>query len=293
MALIEKARHIIAVLALLSSLCFANGAFGSNSMEYISIEKAAAAGLIKTRILGIGGYSGECVSVCLQSMRADTLYIRVEAGRKLPTEDTLLQNILVARELAVTIPPLDSVKVQVFGFCCMAHKHAPYKDAKFLVGTMASDFRLVELAQYLNKHNHEIPAMQHAVWCISDGNNIASITEDTFEKQQELRAAVAQLMHATVPWYSVSFKKDSSLCSGIPETLFAKIDYQVINTGFVDMILFDEKGTPLKVFFRYTPHNPDRYSYDIKLDVSAYTRGKYFLRMFQDGTLKTEKIIEL
>jgi len=292
MSVMNKGK-LLAIVLLAGAVLVDTSCWAENKRPYISLEKAEASGLLRARITGLGGYSGECIEASLQNLKADTLFLLVEAGHQLPPGDTAIQDILLVRQDSLQILPLDSIKVSFYGFCCMAHKHSPYKDARYGTGALASDFRLVRLAEYLGKHQHEPGAMQHAIWAVSNGHSIASITEQNTSKQQELREVVARLMKTVAPWYSVSFKKDSSLCSGIPETLWADIDYQVINAGFIDMILFNESGQPVKVFFRYTPHDPDRYKYQVSLDVSTYARGTYYLRMYQDGAMKSERVIQL
>jgi len=41
------------------------------------------------------------------------------------------------------------------------------------------------------------------------------------------------------------------------------------------------------------PHNPNKYTYEIKTSVYGYPKGKYFVRLFNDTQMKLEKTIEL
>ena len=190
------------------------------------------------------------------------------------------------------INPNDSVRLPLFGFCCRAKRKAPMVNSKFKMFDFSNN-RLAMLSRYLSKNNHELQAVQHAIWAVSDGYSLASIVESNVLNQKALRDEVARILQTESPWYSVVFKRDSTLCSGKPERLTADFDYQVINNSFVDLMFVDQLGNPLKVFFKYTPHNPDRYIYKVDFDVSNYPSGKYYFKMYYDGVLKKSRPVSL
>lgn len=279
------------VLALISAML--SSASHEAKRKYVPIDKAMKKGIVSTKLLGAGGYSEECISANFYNSDDDTVFVVVETGRILPSEDSLLQSIILVRQDSIALPPGDSTRHRLYGFCCMATKNAPRTGSRYSMGSFATDIRLVQLAQYLSNNKHEAGAMQMAVWAISNGYNLASITESIPGKQKALREKVAALTNQAAPWYTVIFEEDSSLCSGKPETLVADVEYLVRSNGMVSMVLYDCHYKPTKVFFQYIHHNPKRYTYNIKLDVKGYPSGVYHLKVVQDGTLLANKDIRL
>lgn len=261
-------------------------------VEYESVEKLLIGNKIDARIYGLGGYQEECVQLELHNPQSDTVNVRIEAGRRLVTVDSSMQNILLVREDTLRLAPGQSVKHSVYGFCCNANRHSPVADAKFEVGKMANA-QLRKLALYLASKKLPTSVMQSAIWSISNNHSTAGIGTTNDPKVVELRNFVARLKNEVAPWYDVVFKKDSTLCSGEIEKIICHFAYQVNTNGFVTLAVVDKNNMPRKILLNSVAHNPDTYQRDIVLDVADWPRGKYFMRLSIDGVRKIDKVIEL
>ena len=66
---------------------------------FISVQNAIAVGAIKLDINAANGtYSGECLDMVITNNESDSSYYWLEAGRRLDSQDSTTQDILVARE---------------------------------------------------------------------------------------------------------------------------------------------------------------------------------------------------
>jgi hypothetical protein len=264
----------------------------------LGIEDAVNKGLIRATVKGKGGHGGECISLNIINLASVDTTIYVEAGRRLNSVDSTIQDILVVKELPILVKAGEEKNVNLFGFCCQASNHSPSKDEKFELGHLA-DSNLVKLAMFLNKNKFEDGIMQNAIWVVSDNHPLSSVGSSDANKRKEMRKLhnlLASIKHLPVDfsWYSLTFKPDTArLFSGIPDSLYGDIEYSVWKNSSVSLTLSDSIGHVVKRFFANKPQNPDKYTYEIKTSVFGYPKGKYYVRLFANDQMKLEKIVEL
>ena len=125
----------------------------------ISIEKALNEGIVSAEFSGAGGHSGDVIDLELKSLIPVDTLIKIEAGRRLTSNDTLLQDILIVRELELFLAANEVKRLKLFGFCCQASNSGPKLGSGFKVGFM-EDSSFIYLARFLSKSNLPIGVMQ-------------------------------------------------------------------------------------------------------------------------------------
>jgi len=254
-------------------------------MDTVSIGKAFTEKRINLSIRGKGGYQGDCINMNIKNLFGDSLLLFIEAGRRLDSKDSTEQDILIVKDVFVSLASNQEKIVDVTGFCCQAHNHAPQEKSVFLVGALA-DKRLNELARYLNKAKLGNSPIQSAVWAISDNNEVSSITEDGTEEVAKLRKFVGKLKNlpADYGWYSIYYKKvKDQLFSGVPEKVTGHFNYMIRDISHVFVNIRDAKGTVVKSFEVSNAADRGSYIYDLNWDVSNTPPGVYTVRIYENG----------
>lgn len=260
--------------------------------KYISIQQAYDAGAIKLKITGTGGYSGNCLEMEISNTLRDSGFYRLEAGRRLASDDSTLQDILVTKELHIPLAAGEKKHFSLFGFCCQLHHHAPAPKSTYSVGKMAK-YDLVALAQFLNEKSYSTSAMQYAVWVISDNNPLSSVIADNMDSISSLREMVGKIKHIEVPWYSLEYLPDNSqLFSGEHCVLTGTLKYAINTNAIVNISVYDSYGQLVKTICD-APANPDTYVLPLRLDVRGWQKGKYYVRATRDDIKIFEKTFEL
>ena len=90
-----------------------------------TIDKACKAGLATIKIRGTGNYRGDCLKINIKNNGDDSLFILLEAGRRLDSKNNGEQDILVTKEQLYKLEPHQKKEFFVYGFCCQASNHAP------------------------------------------------------------------------------------------------------------------------------------------------------------------------
>ena len=261
--------------------------------DTVSIEKAFTNKLIKLDIKGKGGYQGPCISMQMKSQITDSMIVYVEAGRRLDSKDSTQQDILVVKDLFVMLSSMQEKTVDVTGYCCQAHNGAPKEKSIFFVG-MSAEKNLYELGRYLNKAKLNSSSIQNAVWCISDNNELSSVTDDGSEEVGKLRRFLSKLKGIEMPWYNIFYKKEKGvLFSGKPEKVTGNIDYYISDFSQVIVNIRDMKGSIVKSFPVGSQVARGNHTFNLNWDASQMPKGKYVIFVYENGRKLKELPINL
>jgi len=269
-----------------------------NKKKYLSIEDAIKNKVVTASIIGKGGHTGECIDLNIESLIDKDTLIRIEPGRHLVSDDTLLQDILIIKEIQVLLAAKEKKLMNIFGFCCEATNHSPYKGAKFNVGYMP-DSSFIKLAMFLSASNLPLDVMQSAVWVLSNNHTINSITnenENDKPKMKELYKLIAGVkgLDMKFPWYTLKYKTDTArLFSNRPVKLLAEFEYSLSDPANVDLLIRDSRNVVVTNLFTDRPQNPNNYNYRFSLDVAKWPKGKYFVILYVDNQLRIKREFEL
>lgn len=255
----------------------------SAKKDTVAISKAFLKKIIKLDIKGKGGYQGECLSMKIKNNSADSILIFIEAGWRFDSSDSTMQDILVVKDQYLPLAKKQEKTFGVEGFCCQAHKAGPAEKSKFAIGDSAKG-QLRTIAKYLSKIKVSIDNLQHAIWVVSDNNDLSSVEDDGTDTSKKLREFIAKLKGIQVPFYNTKYKVEPGPAfSGKPKNITAKLNYSINNDlALVMANIRDEAGTIVKSFILQKGAMRGEYTFDMDWDVSNMTKGKYTIRIYEN-----------
>ena len=277
-----KSIRLLSAALLILFLASASWMKNSEEIDFISIEKYAKERKLGVTIKSLGGHMGDCISMQLFNRTSDTLKIWLEAGRRLDSIDSTEQDIFLVKDQKLKLPPLAQKDIKAYGFCCQSKKHSPEKESEFTLGCMAPE-PWIKLAQLINDNDFPEDAIQHAIWVMSDGHAISSIHDSDMMAIDPLRRGVAEIMDIKLPWYTLSYVKDSSmLFSNRPEKLYAEVDYYLKRNALISIILRARDGRVVTTLVESIGRGPGNYSYRFNMDVTDLPKGAYDVCVYED-----------
>jgi hypothetical protein len=295
---IARTLPLILLLLMLFSFMMVNPSSKDEKKKYISIEDAIKNKIVTARITGKGGHTGECIDFEIKSLIDDDTLIRIEPGRHLVAGDSVLQDILIIKEIQLLLAGKEKKVMNIFGFCCEATNRSPGKGSKYSVGYMA-DSSFIKLAMFLSTSDLPLDVMQNAVWVLSNNHPINSISnenENDKPKMKELYKLIASTkgLEMKFPWYTLKYKMDTAvLFTNRPVKLFGEFEYSLVDPAHVDLIIRDSRNNPVTTLIVNRPQNPDNYNHRFTLDVSNWPKGKYYAILFIDNQLRIKREFEL
>lgn len=250
--------------------------------DFISIEELTKTGRLKTNIIGLGGYREECIEFDLQNKTDDTLFVYIEAGRRLLSVDTTIQDIFLVKNKKFKLFPRKRKKVKGYGFCCQSSKHAPYEDAVFNLGYLAPDDWIL-LAEVIDKNDFPTQSIQNAVWVLSDNHEFSSVTAKDLLTILDLRKTIAQIKDIKIPWYTLSYQTDTArLFSNRPEKIIGNFNYRVKNNSVITISIKDKRGQIIRKIVNAESKGPGEYNFNLDMDILKWKKGEYAVYIYQD-----------
>jgi len=276
-----KLLFVIAIIFLFSLMSLTKDA-SLPSFNFSSIKELTNKGFLETKIRGLGGYQKDCIEFDLQNKTADTLLVYIEAGRILTSIDTTIQDIFLVKNLKFKIFPRKIKKIKGYGFCCQSNKKAPYVDAEFNLGYLASDDWIL-LAEVINKNNFPAKSIQNAVWVLSDNHEFSSINAKDLSTIQDLRKTIAKIKDLKIPWYTLTYATDTAkLFSDRPEQIVGSFNYRVKNNSVITISIKDKRGQIVKRMVNAESKGPGEYEFNLNLNVLKWKKGEYAVYIYQD-----------
>ncbi|NOQ75479.1 MAG: hypothetical protein GQ574_25950 [Crocinitomix sp.] len=289
-----KQQHALNLLVLLQFSFFTFiTTYANVTFNTASIEKLVQEGKVHVQIKGLGGHSEECVSFTLSNRTSDSLFGYVEPGRRLISDNSKEQDILIVKALDFALAANESKTVNGFGFCCQSNNSGPGVESGFSLGKMTDD-NWQTLAQKVNEGDYPPSAIQNAVWVLSDGHDIRSIPAFGDVNTQGLRQSVADMLGIEIPWYSFLYAEDSTrIFSGVANRLFAEVVYSVPRRTMMSGQIHDENGNLVYNFKSYhTSKGEHKYNIDVALD--NFPEGEYTFTLLEDfGIMNLQKKFRL
>ena len=114
--------------------------FNSKKNKFLSIQEAIEKNIISAEFKGAGTYSGDAIKLEVRNLIPIDTMIRIEAGRRLKSEDSTTQDILIVKEIKLFLAANETKQLKLFGFCCQAHNGAPPLNSNFIFFFPAKTF---------------------------------------------------------------------------------------------------------------------------------------------------------
>lgn len=263
--------------------------FAETQKKYFSIEELVQKGVLKASFKGLGGHSGDCIQLNLENPSNDSVFIWVEAGRRLGSKDTSEQDIFLTQNRQIALAPLQKDSLNLEGYCCQSSKAGPKIASLFTIGAMAPTL-WVKFANFLDKNKFPKEAVQAAVWVLSDGHDLASIHAEDDKAIIPLRRELAKLLNRPIPWYSFTYKEaENGVFSNEIEEVHGEIKFSLSSNAVITIFIQDEFGYILHYIIPEMNMGPGDYVLEVDTEIAAWEPGEYTIWIYQDYNVPLKK----
>lgn len=256
----------------------------------ISIQKAIEQGIIKASLKGTGGHSGDVVKLSALNLLNDSVYIIIEAGRKLDSEKEDEQDIMIMKPTLFALSKKEKKETVLNGYCCQATNHSPTSNSNFKVGKMG-DSSFVRLSKVIAKKQYSKSDIQNAVWCLSNNYPVSNVSKSL----TDLREFLAVEKGVPDPWYQTEMvvPDDGRITNNQVSKIYGNMTYFLRNDCALTIQLLDRNGHLIQTFSSNKLLQRGTYDYWFELSVTNFPKGKYFVRVMGDTqeVMKKEFVI--
>ena len=262
---------IFAYAAALSMVVAPIGALAIEQRSFIELLEHR---LIDVKPVGLGTHSGESIRVTVRNLTGDPLSTSIPVGWVFTSQVPEVQDLIVTREELLALAGGATRTVTCRAFCCEASGSGPSEGEVFRAGRPAPE-KLAAVAHViaLGAYNDEIA--QHAIWVLSDANDIASMGAMDSTTMDTLRLAVSRLSGQPAPLYSMQYaQEEERACSQRPSSIQRRLPYSTMGTAFTAVVI-DRTGHVMQVLHFNTPLEAGTHMLAFDLDVSTWPPGSY------------------
>lgn len=251
--------------------------------KVITLQEGVDNGLIKIEMNALGGYSGKCVSLHVESLTNKKYELMIQPGDLFVPDDIDDQNILVVEEQILAMTDVKG-DFKIEGFCCEASDHSPSEGGGFSYRKTEND-TLKTLASYISGKGISDDNKQAAVWAISDGESVSDIYPSNTQSK-ELRKYICNLTGQEDVWFNTKKVYQVSSTREIvsePVLITGDVKYKVEAPGKVYCSVYDAEGNVMIELVKGTqiPYAADL-SFEFQGKVKGWDAGDYFVKVFLD-----------
>lgn len=262
--------------------------------QVLDLTEAITKGYLSVTATGLGGHSGNCLKLKLESRFRKKFELRIPAGQIFEAEDSLLQDLMISKEEIYALEPGKNRIAHLYGLCIEAHNISPDEGSFFSMGKMAEG-NLLKVANYLNSNNlYDHPSAQYAVWSVSDDDRLENIGD------QGLAKFIAELLGKPMPEYHIQYQEiqQDRWIPGQPANwreafalnglFYYSLNYdQKVNLG-----LYNEQGELVHYLFKNRVQRKGYHKFRFNFEIKGLSKGKYFVRMTSGDRILKELAVE-
>ncbi len=252
------------------------------AVEFTPLIELLERGQVTLQPKGLGGHSGDCLSVDVRSTSSTPLRTSIPAGWVFVSEVPEVQDLIVMREEAIALAPRGQATVTCRAFCCEASNSGPDAGEVYRKGHPAGK-KLIALAQLVDSSDYADNIVQSAVWVLSNGHDIGSLGALDGSAEDTLRNQLSLLSGQPAPRYTVRYApSEHAACSGRPESISRIIDYTTAGAQRLTVIVKNDAGRLMEVMYDRELMAPGQYSMPVTAHVLDWPKGRYAFYVYTD-----------
>jgi hypothetical protein len=250
----------------------------TSNERIFDISEAIRQKIVRVKIEGLGGHTGESLRVICHNLRGQYFRLRIPQGQLMLPADSTQQTLVVADEMLLSVTAKTPAEASLHTFCTQAGEASPSVGATFAIGALAPP-QVCELLKFIaEKDKKEDSAAQNAVWCLTNGKPLGSIGD------AELTAFVAKQLGKEAPGYRIRYSKVEEVPGQRAElgkalVIEGNFRYYLARDERVLMVLLDGQGKQIKQISKEETMKAGEHRSSLRLEIFHLPPGKYTLRM--------------
>lgn len=264
----QRNRNLFAVL------CAAYLPIAVCAIEQRSFIELLEHRIIEVKPVGLGGHSGESLKVTVRNLSSGPVHTSIPVGWVFTSREPEVQDLIVTREEVLAMSGGTTGTVTCRAFCCEASGTGPSEGEVYRAGHPANA-KLTAVAQAIARGEYTDDIAQHAVWVLSDANDIASLGAMDSTANDSLRLVVSRLSGQPAPLYSMHYaQEEGRVCSQRPSSIHRRLRYSTMGT-VLNAVVIDRTGHVVHVFNNNTSLDAGTHTLAFDLDVNDWPPGNY------------------
>ncbi len=232
------------------------------------------------------------ITISITNISNDPLSIRIPNGQLFTTTSEEIQDVVITREELLTLAPKKQLSLPLYAMCVQQRKSGANVFETYELGPMASG-NLAELTQEIEKRNDFNTLGQYAVWSITDGDHLNSISGFDMDEALHLKTFVANLMGVPVPEYDPNDYRTNYEDPGLVQrAVKSRFKFYFSEESAVTIAMFDEDNIVVRELYNNPKEAAGTHYLEFEYDIEVYTNKAYYVRLIRDEEIEVSMKME-
>lgn len=227
-------------------------------------------------------YYGKCLKMTLSNCSGSNMEYSIPAGSFIYPEDSSIQRMMIINSEMIVLAPGKTKTLGIYAMCTQMHDAAPQSETRLVMGNSSAG-NLLALAQLIDQNNYVSSAAQHAIWALTDQNDIASIYCENEKEMNTLRSFVCKVLKKPLPTDEVSIDKNKTyvnIRNSIKKAYSGVVHFQTSERHQISMIMCDSTGNKILDFFKDQSCGISKnVSINYEFEYYDYPKGTYYVKI--------------
>lgn len=232
------------------------------------------------------------IEISITNTTDHDLTIRIPNGQIFTTTSEEVQDVIITREEMIALAPKQQRTLPLYAMCVQQSNSGANELETYELGEMAGG-NLAKLTSEIEKRKDFNTLGQYAVWTLTDGDDLNSISGFDMKEALYLKTFVADLMGVPVPEYDpndyLTNYEDSGL---IQRSVKSRFKFYFTEESAVTIAMFDEDNIVVRELYNNPNEAAGEHYLEFEYDVGVYTDKTYYVRLIRDEEIKVSMKME-
>lgn len=253
----------------------------------ISLEQAIENHWVTYEVRGNGESTHYLKPIILQleNQTSSEILVKVENGQIFNSDFDHIQDIIITQEELIALQSNENKTTPLMGMCTQIELSASNADSRFQLGEMAKG-DLLKLSKEIQRGSYQNTLGQHALWTLTDKQDLNSIIGFEEEKAIKLKTFVAELQGIPVPEYSYEAMETYSRTPVTKRSTKGHFTYTFSKKRAVTIALFDSENRLIREIYNNPNELPEEHRIDFAFDIEVDPSKEYYVRLLADDEIQ-------
>lgn len=266
-------------------------------MSSITLQEAMDKKIVNVSVYNNpnGTHYQDPVIMKIQNLSSSQQSIIIENGRTFTPEDSAkYQPIIIIKKEIIALSPGETKEIKLSGMCFDHEKAGANKDVVYNVSKIATG-KLKKLTEYLEQNNLNGYESQHAIWCISNNNELEEIVGWEEEKTNMLIKYVAELTGKPIPPppSKDNYERNLSVRPNPKTTVGGNFEFELLKETEIHIAMFNEDNIVVRELYFNPAEKKGYHTFNYEFDATIYNEPVYYVRYLENKTVFMEFKLEM
>lgn len=246
----------------------------------LSLEQALAEKKVELSVLPYHSYEGDGIKIKVKNLTKKSLKLRLTRGSAFVPDEDDEQTLINSNDELFALEGGAFKNLQFFGYCTELTDRSPGMNSSFTFRAPAN-LKLQRLLHVVDSLKiKDQGTIQHAIWCVTNNENIGYVGTDNPATTKALRSTLCQLTGQKDVWYhtrSAIRQVPGERMTVVPKVISGDISFIATEPVVIKGVIKDSTGKVLVTNPNTMSCPKGKVTFEFKMQIQGWAPGTYYV----------------